>query len=91
MAVVTEWLKIDGEHPLEGLESAITKLSSGASELVLDFSSVRKLDAAALERLNDIAATASEKNVQIVLRGVTIDVYRVLKTAQIAAEFVFLN
>ena len=91
MAIVAEWIKIDSEHVLESMEVARKKLSSGENEAVLDFSSVRRLDAAALRRLNELSEIASDKSARIALRGVTVDVYRVLKAAKIAANFFFLN
>lgn len=91
MAIVAEWVKIDSRHMLESLAVAQTKLDAGESELVLDFSSVERLDAATLNQLTELGAIAAAKSARIGLRGVNIGVYRVLKSAKIAAEFVFLS
>ncbi|HUN88968.1 MAG TPA: STAS domain-containing protein [Terriglobales bacterium] len=91
MAIVAEWLKMDNDHLLETLESARAKLISGECELVLDFSSVKQLDSAALNRVCELAASASEKKARVGLKSVNVAIYRVLKTAQIASSFIFLD
>jgi anti-anti-sigma regulatory factor len=70
-----------------GLEDAVHSLDSGASELILDFSSVQRIDARALRAMEKLAAIAEEKPVEVVLRGVNIDIYRVLKLMHLAQRF----
>ena len=89
MATVKEWVKIDAACVLEGLDAARAKLCAGETELVLDFSSVQRLDSAALTRLSALASIAAEKSASIGMRNVNVDVYRVLKTAQVASRFHF--
>ena len=72
---------------VQSLEDAVHSLDSGAAELTLDFSSVRRIDACALKRLEHLANVADEKPVKVVLRGVNIDVYRVLKLMHLAQRF----
>jgi len=91
MAIVAEWVKIDSARMLESLATAQTKLDAGESEVVLDFSSVERLDAAALNQLSELGALSSKKSARLALRGVNIGVYRVLKTSKIADEFIFLS
>ena len=91
MAIVSEWLKMDDKHMRESLNAACARLQEGETELVLDFSAVKRLDAEALLRLGEIAAIAESKKARIAIRGINVDVYRVLKTARMASRFTFLN
>ncbi len=74
-----------------GLEDAVHSLDSGLSELILDFSSVRRIDACALKKMEQLATVADEKRVKVVLRGVNIDIYRVLKLMHLAQRFTLQN
>ena len=69
------------------VRGAIARLDSAAGELDLDFSTVYRLDTAALGAMEDLAAKAGEKRVAIVLRAVNVDVYRVLKLVKLAPRF----
>ena len=73
------------------LELALEKLGSGESEVVLDFSSVRRIDGNALQAIEKLAAIAGDKAANVVLCGVNVDVYKVLKLAKLAARFSFLK
>lgn len=59
--------------------------------MVFDFSAVRRIDASALHSMEAFHAIASEKSVKIILRNVTIDVYKVLKLMKMASRFTFTN
>jgi anti-anti-sigma factor len=82
------WLNIDREHMVEALQAAAEKLD-GSAEVVLDFSSVRRIDPSALKAMVELAANADRKSVKVVLRGVNVDVYKVLKLARLAPRFSF--
>jgi len=59
--------------------------------MVLDFSAVDRIDAAGLRALEDLTARADDKRVKLVLRGASIDMYKVLKLMKLAARFSFSN
>jgi anti-anti-sigma regulatory factor len=84
-------LKIDGEHVVPALEEAGEKLPGGEGEVVLDFSSVLRVDPAALRAMEEFAGKAEHKSVKVVLRGVNVGVYRVLKEMRMVRRFCFLN
>jgi len=90
MAMVAVWLKIDEERVVQALEEARLKLDGSDGEVVLDFSSLRRIDPAALRALQQLAALADEKSVKLVLRGVNIDLYKVLKLMKLAPRFSFV-
>jgi anti-anti-sigma regulatory factor len=91
MATNIVWPKIDGGHMVQSLQEVIDKLDIAESEVVLDCSSVNRLDPGGLEALERLAGRADDKSVRIVLRGVNVDVYKVLKLMKLAARFSLRN
>jgi len=73
----------------ETLQEALEKLDGAAGEVVLDFSSVRRVDPAALRMMEKLAAAAGEKAVKVVLRGVNIDIYKALTLVKLTPRFSF--
>lgn len=71
------------------VEAARAKLQSTEGDLELDFSSVRRLDAHGLHELEQLAEIAEEKGVTLVLRNVSVEIYRVVKTVKLAPRFKF--
>ena len=90
-AMIAEWLKMDGEQLVQSLREAAQKLDFANHEMVLDFSCVRRIDAAALTEMETLAAIAEDKAIKIGLRSVNVDVYRVLKLVKLAPRFSFLT
>ncbi len=91
MAMTAVWLNIDGEHVGETLQQTADKLDSAEGELVLDFSSVRRVDPPALKAMEHLAGLAQEKGVKLALRGVNVEVYKVLKLMKLTQRFAFVN
>jgi anti-anti-sigma regulatory factor len=90
MAMIAEWLKVDGEHVLQVLQEAGEKLDGADGEVVLDFSSVLRIDPSVLGAMEKLAGKADGKSVKVVLRGVNVDIYKVLKLAKLAPRFSFV-
>jgi len=90
VATIAEWIRIDENNVLDGLNAASEKLAGAEGELVLDFTAVLRVDPAGLKALGKLAERAKRKSVKLVLRGVHVDVYRVLKLARLAPHFTFL-
>ena len=82
-------LKRDGECLLPGLHEALEALDSAEGELILDFSPVLRIDGRALGAMETLACRAQGKAVKVVLHGVHISVYRVLKLMKLAPRFCF--
>jgi len=57
--------------------------------VVLDFSSVRRVDEGALQAIEGLARVAAQKAVRVVLCGVDVHVYKVLKLARLTWRFSF--
>ena len=91
MAVLSMFVNIDEKRLAQALHEAGENLDHAAGETVLDFSSVRRVDAAALTALDEFARLAGEKSVKVVLRGVNVDVYKVLKLVQVTRKLAFVN
>ncbi len=89
MAMTAVWLKVDLERVVQSLQDAGRKLGGVEDELVLDFSSVLRVDPSALRAMAEFAAVADDNGVKIVLRGVSTDIYKVLKMVQLASRFSF--
>jgi anti-anti-sigma regulatory factor len=91
MAMIPVFLNIDEERVVLNLQEAGGNLDCAQGEAVLDFSSVRRIDSTALQAIEEFARIADEKAVKVVLRGVSVDVYKVLKLVKLAHRFSFVN
>jgi anti-anti-sigma regulatory factor len=91
MAMIAVFLKIDEERLVQALQEAGEKLDSAEGEVVLDFSSVHRIDSRALRGIEEFAGLADGKGIKIALRGVNVDVYKVLKLVKLASRFSFVN
>ncbi len=91
MALMAVWLKIDEERVVQALREAGEKLANTEGEVVLDFSSVLRIDASGLMALEKFANSANDKGVKVVLRDVNVSVYKVLKLMKLTSCFSFVN
>ena len=91
MAVLAVWLKVDEKHIVPMLQDAGERLDSTDGEVVLDFSAVRRIDPGAVRAMETFAMIADDKCVKVVLRGVNVDIYKVLKLVKLAAQFSFVS
>jgi anti-anti-sigma regulatory factor len=82
--------KVDNERCVHALQEAGEQLARADGEVVLDFSSVRRIDPSALREMEKLADIADRRAVKVVLRDVNIDIYRVLKLVKLAPRFSFL-
>ncbi len=87
MTMIDVWVEIDGDRVAQSLQEAQAKLESAEGELVLDFSAVRRMNPPALRAIEDFVSAADEKSVKVALRGVNIDIYKVLKLARLSSRF----
>ena len=90
MAMSVVWLKFDEASVAQKLQEAMEKLD-GENEVILDFSSVRRIDSGALRVMEDFVGTADGKGIKIVLQSVSVDIYKVLKLLKLAPRFIFSN
>ena len=91
MTTTAEVQKVNSENVAQVLGEIGARLSGAESDVVLDLSGVRRIDPTGLSAFEDLAAAADEKAVKIVLRGVNVNVYKVLKLARLTARFSFVN
>lgn len=82
-------LKVDEKQMVEALQEMGNKLDASGAELVVDFSAVRRIDSHVVRAIEELAREAENKAVKIVLRGVNVDVYKVLKLVKLASRFSF--
>ena len=91
MAMTAVWLKVEKDCVVEALQEAGKKLDSVDGEVVLDFSLVLRIDPSALRGMEEFAGIANDKGVKVVLRGVNVGVYKVLKLVKLASRFSFAS
>jgi anti-anti-sigma factor len=82
-------MSVEGERAAHTLQEARKTLESAQGEVVLDFSSVQRIDSGALRALGELADTASGKGIQLVLNNVSVDIYKVLKLMGLTSRFSF--
>jgi len=91
MAMMGVWVKIDEERVVQALQEAGEKLDSIEGEMALDLSSLRRIDPNALRAMEEFADIADTKGVKVVLRGVDVGVYKVLKLVNLASRFSYVS
>ncbi len=89
MTMTPVCLKIDGARAVEALQEVPEKLDGAGGEMILDFSSVCRIDPPTLRALEKLADAADEKAVTVSLRGVNVDIYKVLKLMKLAERFTY--
>ena len=87
--MIAEWLKVDESRLMQSLQEADQKLDQAGGEVILDFTSVRRVDAQALRKLEWLADQADAKALKFGLRGVNINIYKVLKLMKLTSRFWF--
>jgi ABC-type transporter Mla MlaB component len=90
MTMTTMFLEIQSESIAECLIDARNQLN-GASETILDFSAVQRIDSQTLRALEELLDLADDKSTKIALQGVNVDIYKVLKLVRLAPRLSFLN
>lgn len=84
------WIRVVPERVVDAVQrEAVEKVNAGESEVVLDFSAVRRINADVVGALTALAARAEERSVAVELRAVNADIYRVLKQLKLTHRFVF--
>jgi anti-anti-sigma regulatory factor len=83
--------KVDNQNVASALQEVQKSLNRTQGEVVLDFSSVARLDGIALSSLVELANKAEAASVKVILRGVNVDVYKVLVLMKLTSRFSFVN
>ena len=91
MEMIGVWLSVDEKRVVASLQEAAEKLDTCQGEVVLDCSSVRRIDASVLRAMECLVDEADRKGVKVVLSGLSVAVYKVLKLAKLASRFSFTN
>ena len=91
MSLMAVWLKVDEERVVQALQEAGEKLDIAEGEVMLDFSSVLRIDVSGLMALEQFVGRADDKGVKVALRGVNVSVYKVLKLVKLTSRLSFVN
>jgi anti-anti-sigma regulatory factor len=91
METNTAFLSIEENNLISAFEKARQAMDGEAQQLGVDLSCVHRIDSAGLNAIQDLAHRADEKKVKVVLRGVNVNVYKMLKLARLTRHFSFAN
>lgn len=91
MEIISVRLNIEEKRVVPALQEAGEKLENTKGDALLDFSSVCRIDSSALRAMEEFVGVANDKGVQVVLSGVSVGVYKVLKLAKLASRFSFTS
>ena len=91
MAMTGVFLNVDEARVGLSLHEVGEKLDGTEGEIVLDFTSVRRMDSGALRATEELSRQADKKRVKVTLRGVNIGVYKVLKLMKLTQQFSFVE
>ena len=91
MATSVLSFEINGERAVNALQEAGERLGGADGEVLLDLSSVRRIDSNTIRAMEVFAGIAAEKGIKIILRGVNVEVYKVLKLVNLSRKFSFQN
>jgi anti-anti-sigma regulatory factor len=83
--------KVDSESVASSLQELEKSLKRSQGEVVIDVSSVPRLSESALRSLAEFASKADAASVKVILRGVNVDVYKVLVLMNLNSKFSFVN
>ena len=90
MTTDAQWIKVDPERVVHTLQQgAVEKVNHAEGEVVLDFSAVPRIDSSVVRALEELAGLADDRSLKVVLRGVNMDIYKVLKLLKLAQRFCF--
>jgi anti-anti-sigma regulatory factor len=86
------WVRVDPARITDALlKEGVEKVNSAESEAILDFSNVLRIDGTATRALEELAGLAEGRSVKVVLRGVNVGIYRVLKLLKLTRRFSFVT
>lgn len=91
MAMIPMLFNIDEKRVVPALREAGQKLDGADAEAVLDFSAVGRIDSNALRAMEEFVNAASDRGIKVVLCGVSVGVYKVLKLAKLASRISFTS
>jgi anti-anti-sigma regulatory factor len=89
MSTIAELFKIDGDRVAECILEAHMQLDTAREQTVLDFSSVVRITPQDLRAMEELIDRAENQSVKVVLCGVNVNIYKVLKLVKLAPRFSF--
>lgn len=79
------------ERIAQQLNDIREKLATEGPEVLLDFFLAQSLDPASINALGELATAAEATSARIVMRGVNVEMYKVLKLAGLCDKFSFID
>ena len=84
-------VKLEAHNAGPALEAECQALDDGPGEAIVDFSGLSRIDSSVVAGLEAFLRAAESKSVKVILTGVNVDVYRVLKLVKLAAKVSFAH
>lgn len=82
---------IERDHLAESFHKATEKLDGLDGEMILDFTAVKRIDPDVLKNLRELLLVADVRKTKLTLRGVDVDVYKVLKLMKLSSQFSYVD
>ncbi len=89
--VKTSSFVINEEYIAKQLNDIREQLPTEGPEVLLDFFLAQSFDPASIRALEELAGAADSVSAKIVLRGVNVEMYKVLKLAGLCERFSFID
>jgi len=83
--------RLNSENTAQALTWVREQLNAGEGDLLLDFSRVLHMTSESLQTLEEIADLLNGAGQRVVLRGVSVNIYKVLKLVNLSQRFRFVN
>jgi hypothetical protein len=90
MTMIDVWVELDGSRAGQALHEATEKLDSAGGDVFLDFSRCGGSIQGGCGRWR-ISRAADDKAVMVTLRGINVDIHKVLKLATLSSRFSMVN
>ena len=84
-------LTVDKDQVVCSLQRVCEKLDQADHDVIVDLSSVRRIDSAAIREMERLAVIAEGKSMKVTLSSVNVDIYKVLKLVRLTPRFSFLH
>jgi anti-anti-sigma regulatory factor len=91
MPTIAVLIKVEEGRIAAALHEWVMRMDSVGGGIVVDFSSVSRIDPSGLRAIDEFAKLADANGVKVSVRGMNVDVYRVLKLADLAQRWSFAS
>ena len=91
MSTITDLFRVDPNCVAECVHEAHMQLDPSREQITLDFSSLLRITAEDLRAMEELVDRADNQSIKVMLCGVNVDIYKVLKLVKLAPRFSFAS